>query len=93
MDSENSEVPRMQEGEMSAADRTREMEGAGRGKEKGWTEGGRGKGERGEESAWRFGEVLVAEREAHCPYRPAAESLLPNGARCEGEMRRGPDAT
>lgn len=60
------EVAQMQEGEMSAVDRTRGMEGAGREREKGWSGGG--------ESAWRFGEVRVAEREAYCPYRPAAES-------------------
>lgn len=73
MDSGNLEVPRRQEGEMSALDRTREMEGAGREREKGWTEEGRGVERRGE-SALRFGEVRVAEREAYCPYRPAAES-------------------
>lgn len=67
---------------MRAVDRTREMEGAGREKEKGWTEGGE---RRREESAWRFGEVRVAEREAYCPYRPAAESLLPNGAGVKGK--------
>lgn len=54
MDSGNLELARLQEGEMRAVDRTREMEGAGGEKEKGWTEGGR------EESAWRFGEVRVA---------------------------------
>lgn len=42
MDSGNLELARLQEGEMRAVDRTREMEGARREKEKGWTEGGRG---------------------------------------------------
>lgn len=45
MDSGNLELARLQEGEMRAVDRTREMEGAGREKEKGWTEGEEERGE------------------------------------------------
>lgn len=63
MDSGNLELARLQEGEMRAVDRTREMEGAGREKEKGWTEGGRG-GERrvlGDlgKCEWRRGKHIV----------------------------------
>lgn len=71
---------------MSAVDRAGEMEGPG-GRE-GEREGkgrGRERRKRRRESAWRFGEVRVAESEAHCPYRPAAESLLPNGAGVKGK--------
>lgn len=42
MDSGNLEVPRMQEGKMSALDWTKEMEGAERERERGWSEEGRG---------------------------------------------------
>lgn len=64
MDLGNLEVPRTQEGEMSAVDRTREMEGAGREREgeKGWSEEGRGEervlGDLGK-CEWRRGKHIV----------------------------------
>lgn len=60
MDSGNLELARLQEGEMRAVDRTREMEGAGREKEKGWTEGGERRvlGDLGK-CEWRRGKHIV----------------------------------